>query len=103
MGFGDRLREARKGKKLTGEELGRRVGMTKAGISHWENERYEPNLAQLAALTVELGVTSDWLLGREHPNLSADALKEALAYEALSPDDRRRWRTLRTTMFSTAH
>jgi transcriptional regulator with XRE-family HTH domain len=101
MGFGERLRDARKDKKLTGEELGRRVGMTKAGISHWEKDRYEPNLAQLTALADELEVTADWLLGREHPSLSADALKEALAYESLSPDDRRRWRTLRQTMFST--
>jgi transcriptional regulator with XRE-family HTH domain len=100
MGFGDRLREARNAKELSGEELGRRLALSKASISHWENERYQPNLEQLKALCAELDVTADWLLERPGLELSADAIQEAMAYEALSPENRRKWRAMRHAIFS---
>jgi transcriptional regulator with XRE-family HTH domain len=102
MGFGDRLRQARNAKELSGEELGRRLALSKASISHWEKERYEPNLGQLRALCDELGVSADWLLERPGMDLSAEAIQEAMAYEALSLENRRKWRALRHTMFSPA-
>lgn len=102
MGFKDRLKQAREAKKLTGEELGRRLAVSKQTISHWEAGRYEPKLAYLAALAAELGQSTDWLLERDSVALSAEALQEARAYEALSPEDRRKWRALRLAMFAHA-
>jgi transcriptional regulator with XRE-family HTH domain len=102
MGFTQRLREARDAKALTGTELGRRLAVTKASVSHWENGRYEPNLDQLKALCDELAVSADWLLERDETGLSAEALQEARAYEALSQEDRRKWRAMRLTMFTPA-
>jgi transcriptional regulator with XRE-family HTH domain len=101
MGFPQRLRQARKAEGLSGEELGRQLAVGKATISHWENARYEPSIAQLGALCDVLKVTADWLMDREHRELSAEAVREARAYESLAPEDRRKWRALRTTMFST--
>lgn len=101
MGFGGRLREARNAQELSGEELGRRLAVSKATISHWENGRYEPNLAQLGALCSALKVSADWLLERPSLDLPADAIEEARIYAALPKEDRRRWRTMRLTMFST--
>lgn len=102
MGFKDRLREARTERGLSGEALGTKLAVSKATISHWENGRYEPSLAQLKALCDELRVTSDWLLDREESRFSAEAVQEARAFEALSPEDRRKWRAMRRTMFATA-
>jgi transcriptional regulator with XRE-family HTH domain len=107
MGFKERLREARltagpEGKPLSGTVLGSKIAVSKATISHWENGRYEPSLEQLMALCDQLQVSADWLLGRETTTLSAEALKEARAYQALPEDARRKWRAMRLTMFSTA-
>lgn len=102
MGFKERLREARNARGLSGEALGKTLAVSKATISHWENGRYEPSLEQLKALCAELGVTSDWLLEREPRTISAEAVQEAQAFEALSIEDRRKWRAMRRTMFATA-
>lgn len=102
MGFKDRLREAREAKGLKGEALGSKLAVSKATISHWENGRYEPNIEQMKALCAELQVTADWLLERDPLKLSAEALQEAQAYEALPADERRKWRALRLTMFTPA-
>lgn len=100
MGFGNKLKTARNAKDLSGEELGRQLGVSKATISHWENERYQPDLEQLKGLCNELEVSADWFLDREHIELPADALREAVLYSRLSPEDKRKWRTLRLTMFA---
>lgn len=102
MGFGERLKQARIAKELSGQELGRRLAVSKPTISHWENGRYEPNIEQIKALCIELETTFDWLTGRPGLELSAEAMLEAKAYDALSPEDRRKWRALRRTMFSVA-
>ena len=95
------MRQARDARGISGTALGAKLAVSKATISHWENGRYEPNLEQLRALCDELRVTSDWLLERAEVKLSAEALQEAQAYEALEPDERRKWRAMRLTMFAT--
>jgi DNA-binding XRE family transcriptional regulator len=62
--FGKRLTAAREALKLTQSALGERLkGVTKQSVSHWECDRYEPNLSQLRALCEALGVSADHLLG----------------------------------------
>lgn len=104
MGFKERLREARAAQTpaLSGEALGAKLAVSKATISHWENGRYEPSLEQLKALCDQLQVSADWLLDRDRADLSAEAIQEARAFEALSVEDRRKWRAMRRTMFATA-
>jgi hypothetical protein len=46
-------------------------------------------------------VSADWLMERAVLALSAEALAEARAYEAMPAEDRRKWRAMRLTMFST--
>lgn len=102
MGFKERLREARDARGLSGQALGAKLAVSKATISHWENGRYEPSLEQMKALCDELRVGADWLLERDDMKLSAEALQEARAFEALSADDRRKWKTMRRTLFTAA-
>jgi transcriptional regulator with XRE-family HTH domain len=103
MGFPDRLKEARSATDLNGQALGNLLGVSKSTISHWENGRYEPSLAQLTALCEVLKVSADWLLEREKVKLSAEALQEAQHYEQLGPEEKRKWRTMRLTMFSASY
>jgi transcriptional regulator with XRE-family HTH domain len=96
MSFQDRLKEARKAKGLTLEALGGLLEASKQTLSSWENGRYEPNLEQLGKLCEILGCTADWLiLGRSPEALPPDAVDEAKSYAKLTPEAKKRWRTLR--------
>jgi transcriptional regulator with XRE-family HTH domain len=71
-------------------------GMSKQGVSHWEKERYEPNLAQLVKLCEVLDCSLDWLvLGKEAETLPADALEQAKFFNRLSAEGKKKWRALR--------
>ncbi|KIV52286.1 hypothetical protein AM501_02380 [Aneurinibacillus migulanus] len=59
-----RLRQARKSKKLTQEELANRVSTTKGTISNYENGHSSPPNEMLVLLAETLGTTTDYLLGR---------------------------------------
>ena len=43
MGFAQRVKQLRKQKHLTGEQLGNILGITKTGISYWENGKSVPD------------------------------------------------------------
>ncbi|MCP1355422.1 helix-turn-helix domain-containing protein [Aneurinibacillus migulanus] len=59
-----RLRQIRKSKKLTQEELANRVSTTKGTISNYENGHSSPPNEMLVLLAETLGTTTDYLLGR---------------------------------------
>lgn len=61
----ERLRECRKRMNLTMKELGAIVGVTEAAISHYELGKRQPDYDLAVKLSDCLGVTVDYLLGRE--------------------------------------
>lgn len=63
--FGNRLRELRKERSLTLEQLGKHTNLTKATLSRWENNRAEIKAPELVLLAKYFGVTTDYLLGLE--------------------------------------
>lgn len=63
MTFGDRLRECRKAKGLTQEELATEVGLTKNMIWFYENEKRDPRLINVSCIATVLGVSIDYLAG----------------------------------------
>ncbi len=78
--FGDKLKECRKAKNLTLEELAfkynRRFdgGMSKGTLSKYENNKQEPLVSVVTNLTALLDISSDYLLGRsDNPNLDMDS------------------------------
>lgn len=42
MGYGNMIREARKAKKLTQEELASQLGVTRQTVFYWEHEDAKP-------------------------------------------------------------
>lgn len=60
----ERLRVARKKKKLTMEQLAKLVNTTKGTISNYENGHSSPPNEMLSLLSDKLDVSADWLLGR---------------------------------------
>ena len=63
---GNRLRDARKRKKLTQEELCNLVGVGKSAICCYEKETRNPTLETIIEFMHILGVTSDYLLGTDN-------------------------------------
>jgi transcriptional regulator with XRE-family HTH domain len=97
MGFKERLSEARKAKGLSQEALGTALGgISKQSVSHWEKGRYEPNIVQLQKLCDVLDCSADWLVLNKSPEaLGPDALAQAKFYDGLSPEAKKKWRTMR--------
>ncbi len=58
----ERIRQARRERKITQEALGKRIGVTKATISQWESGINEPNGKNLFNLANALNVNAKWLL-----------------------------------------
>ena len=68
MGIGERIREARKAKGLTLEELGKQVGVSHASVSRWESDERTPRIEHLFRLSVLLDVDVNYLVhGRKAP------------------------------------
>lgn len=61
--YGERLKEARKRKKLTLINVGIRLNTTHATISRYENERLEPNIDTLKELCLLYNVSADYIIG----------------------------------------
>lgn len=61
--FGENLRRLRKSRNLTQQELGVKVGLSKAVISKYENGMGYPSFDVLIRIAQYFGVTTDYLLG----------------------------------------
>ncbi|MDE6579918.1 MAG: helix-turn-helix domain-containing protein [Ruminiclostridium sp.] len=67
--FGEILRSLRKRNGLTQSELGRRVGLSKAVVSKYENGMGYPTFDTLIRIARFFSVTTDYLLGVESGNI----------------------------------
>ena len=67
--FGDRLRELRKNKKISQEEIGKLCGVAKNTVSNWENNINKPDINLITILAQYFNVTTDYLLGFNQDDL----------------------------------
>jgi transcriptional regulator with XRE-family HTH domain len=65
--FGERLTAARQQSGLTQQQLAERLGTVQRVIAHWERAPVALRADQLSALADALGVTADYLVGRDEP------------------------------------
>lgn len=64
-GFGERFRAARKQRGLSQEDAAAIMGVSRVAVSHYENDKSFPELANLIRFCEETQVSMDWLvLGR---------------------------------------
>lgn len=61
--FGSTLKTLRKRHNLTQQELGLRIGLSKAVVSKYENEMGYPTFDVLIKIADYFGVSTDYLLG----------------------------------------
>lgn len=62
--FSNRLKNLRREKGLTGQELGEIFNVTKTAISYWENSKTFPDELTLKKMAEFFDVSLDYLLGR---------------------------------------
>lgn len=94
MGFGDRLKSARKARGMSGVDLGAALEVSKQTISNWEHGRNQPDLDQLAKICQVLHVTADSLVLAQASEVNYSALQVAVRYSRLSPREQQRWHRL---------
>ena len=68
--FSDRLKQARKRKKLSQAELSRQLGVTQQAVGKWETGRSTPDPVTVARLAELLDTTTDVLLGLQQPDFA---------------------------------
>ena len=68
--LGKRIEAARKEKNMTSSKLAGLVGVTQGQISNYENGRQVPSAFILTSIADSLGVSLDYLLGRESRNMA---------------------------------
>ncbi len=60
----NKIREYRKQRKWTQEELAKRLGVERSAVAKWESGKSQPQAARLVALAEIFGCSVDELLGR---------------------------------------
>lgn len=63
--FGMTLKKLRNKKRLSQEQVAKRLNLTKSSISGYENNVIMPNIDTIRAFSMLYGTTSDYLLGLE--------------------------------------
>ena len=63
--FGDRVKKARKAKRMTTAQLAAECGIHYSHVSAWENRGQKPSFYTLIAIAQSLGCSLDWLCGLE--------------------------------------
>ena len=62
MEFNEKLKELRKGKGLTQEELAQAIFVSRTAVSKWESGRGYPNIDSLKELAAFFSITVDELI-----------------------------------------
>jgi len=87
--FQDRLRKTRLDRGLSQTDLADRAGFQPSAISHFETGTRAPSFDNLRKLADALGVSIDYLLGRQDENTAAGPVAEQLYrdFKKLSSSD----------------
>ncbi|MED1302643.1 transcriptional regulator [[Bacillus thuringiensis] serovar konkukian] len=96
--IGEKIKELRKNSKITQEQLGNAIGVSKMAISYFEKGKKSPGRESLEKIADYFEVTTDYLLGRsEDPELNeeedkavSEEGKNILAIIESLPEDERK-------------
>jgi len=73
MKYGNRIAKLRDERRLTQEELAGKVGITRAALSHYENNRREPDYETMQKIADFFHVSIDYIMGRSNEPSVIDA------------------------------
>lgn len=84
--FSHQLKELRKDKNLTQDQLGKLIGVSKVSISNYENGIQKPTIENLVLLSKVLDCTINYLLGLEYNNL-VDLKKDERIFKSIKRNE----------------
>lgn len=70
--IGNKIRDLRKEKKLSQNELGKSIGVSQTTVTAWETGRAEPASTYIKKLADFFNVSADYLLGRPEKKISSE-------------------------------
>ena len=76
--FGKRMRQIRKSRELSQDELAKILGTSKQILSRYEREERSPKIDQVRKYAEKLGVSVDYLLGDDHAEADSSFLCDGL-------------------------
>lgn len=82
--FAQRLKTLRKERGITQQQLADGVGISKGGLSYYENSGRTPDISILERFADFFGVTTDYLLGRTNAQTQKAKLQAVCNYTGLS-------------------
>ena len=69
VGFGDKLKDLRKERGFSQQELADRIGIHKNAVCNYELEKRIPTADVIEAIAVLFNVSADYLLGLDRPRM----------------------------------
>lgn len=82
--LGEKIRELRRKKGLSQEELGFEIGISRQTVSKWESDSMQPTTENIRALCDFFSVTAEYFIGDDKPTALAET-QESVATSA-TPD-----------------
>ena len=95
--LGDKIRDLRKSKGLTLEQLGDRTGSSKSYIWELENRNPpRPSIDKISKIAAELGVTADYLADEKESSPTLDVLDRAFfrKYQVMEFETKEKFRKI---------
>ncbi len=86
--FGKRLSEVRKAKKLSQDEVGKKVGAHGAVIGRYERDEVKPSIEMATQLAEALQVSLDYLVGATDTLLETSVVNRILDIQKLKDNDK---------------
>lgn len=66
MVLGNRIKEARKNRHLTQEQMAKLIGVSKVTVCYWENNAKKPSTKNLISLSKQLNTPLEYLIGNDN-------------------------------------
>lgn len=76
--IGNKIRDLRKEKRISQNELGKSIGVSQTTVTAWETGRAEPASTYIKKLADFFNVSADYLLGRPEKNNDAEKTDKEL-------------------------
>lgn len=89
MEFGERLSNIRKEKKMSQQELAKKVGIHANVLGRYERGEARPFVEMGVKLAQALGVSADYLLGNTELEIDSDTLKKIEEIAKLPEENRK--------------
>ena len=88
IAFGKRLIEVRKAKKLSQDELAKRLELHGAVIGRYERDEVKPSIEMAAALADALEISLDYLVGNTDLLLDKNIMKRVQDIQLLTSEEK---------------